>query len=195
MYRSRRRGWGDPYGLFDPKWLEEGLGSQTERAGRTGSVLEGENPEREDYRELLQRLQADFINFKRRVEQDREQQTTSANRELILRILPVLDDLERALSSVPEEMADSEWVKGTALVERKLRATLEEEGLERIEAEGKEFDPREHEAVFCEDSPEHEEGKVKGVLRNGYKLHDRVIRPAQVVVYNGKAGPGDNVPE
>ncbi|TET12721.1 MAG: nucleotide exchange factor GrpE [Dehalococcoidia bacterium] len=79
-------------------------------------------------------------------------------------------------------MADAEWVKGIALIQQKLRATLEEEGLKRIDAEGKDFDPWEHEAVFCEASSDHDEGRVKAVIRDGYKLHDRVIRPAQVVV-------------
>ncbi|MEE8470905.1 MAG: nucleotide exchange factor GrpE, partial [Dehalococcoidia bacterium] len=142
--------------------------------------------EEENYRELLQSVKADFINYKRRVQQDGEDQAKSANKELILKLLPTIDDLERALSSGPQEIADAEWVEGVALIHRKLEATLEGEGLERIDAEGKEFDPWEHEAVFCEESSDHDEGKVKTVLRNGYKLHDKVIRPAQVVVSKGR---------
>ena len=184
MYRlNRRRREQDE--LFDQGWLEEAFGLRTnheESPGPKAPEPEKANAEGEKYRDLLQRLQADFINYKRRVEQEREEQTKSANRELILKLLPVADDFTRALGTVPQEMADADWVKGMALIERKLMAILEEEGLKRIEAEGKEFDPWEHEAVFCEGSSDHDEGKVKAVLRDGYKLHDRVLRPAQVVV-------------
>jgi len=182
MYRPSR-GWEGE--LFGPGWLEEAFGLRPDREESPEprpSEPEGTNAEVEEYRDLLQRLQADFVNYKRRVQQEREEQTRSANRELILKLLPILDDFARALGPVPQEMADAEWVKGIALIQQKLMATLEEEGLKRIDAEGKDFDPWEHEAVFCEESSDHDEGRVKAVIRDGYKLHDRVIRPAQVVV-------------
>ena len=134
----------------------------------------------------------DYETAERRVQLEREEQTKSANRELILKLLPILDDFGRALESVPQEMTDANWVKGMALIERKLTVILEEEGLKRIEAEGKEFDPWEHEAVFCERSSNYDEGKVKAVLREGYKLHDRLIRPTQVAVSNG-CEPGEPI--
>jgi len=182
MYRPNR-GWEGE--LFGPGWLEEAFGLRPDReeSPEPGpSEPERTNAEVEEYRDLLQRLQADFVNYKRRVERAREEQTRSSNKALILKLLPILDDFTRALGPVPQEMADAEWVKGIALIQQKLMATLEEEGLKRIDAEGKDFDPWEHEAVFCEESSHRDEGKVKAVIRDGYKLHDRVIRPAQVVV-------------
>ncbi|MFQ5875685.1 MAG: nucleotide exchange factor GrpE [Dehalococcoidia bacterium] len=184
MHRPSR-GWREEGELFGPGWLEEAFGLRPDREESPAprpSEPERTNAEVEEYRDLLQRLQADFVNYKRRVEREREEQTKSANRELILKLLPIMDDFARALGPVPQEMADAEWVKGIALIQQKLMATLEEEGLKRIDAEGKHFDPWEHEALFCEGSSDDDEGKVKAVIRDGYKLHDRVIRPAQVVV-------------
>ena len=193
MYKPRKRGSSEEDEFFGPGGLEQAFGlrrDHEESPETEPSQPEQPNTEVEEYRDLLQRLQADFINYKRRVEREREEQTKSANRELIVKLLPVLDDFARALGTVPEEMADADWVQGMALIERKLRATLEEEGLKRIDAEGRDFDPWEHEAVFCEHSSDHDEGKVKAVFRDGYKLYDRVIRPAQVVVAKGNE-PGE----
>jgi molecular chaperone GrpE len=195
MYRPRKRRWDEEDELFGPGGLEQAFGlprNHEESPEAEPSEPEQTNTEAEEYRDLLQRLQADFVNYKRRVEREREEQTKSANRELILKLLPVLDDFARALGTVPQEMADADWVQGMALIERKLMATLEEEGLKRIGAEGKDFDPWEHEAVFCEQSSDNDEGKVKAVFRDGYKLHDRVIRPAQVVVAKGSE-PGEPI--
>jgi molecular chaperone GrpE len=192
MYRPWKRRWGEEDELFGPGGLEEAFGLRRNHEQNPETKLsepEKTNAEAEECRDLLQSLQADFINYKRRVEREREEQTKSANRELILKLLPVLDDFARALGTVPQEMADADWVQGMALIERKLMAILEEEGLERIDAEGKEFDPWEHEAVFCEQSSDHDQGTVKAVFRDGYKLHDRVIRPAQVVV-SKRSEPG-----
>jgi len=128
MYRPSRGG-REEGELFGPGWLEEAFGLRPDREESPEprpSEPEGTNAEVEEYRDLLQRLQADFVNYKRRVEQEREEQTRSANRELILKLLPTLDDFARALGPVPQEMADAEWVKGIALIQQKLMATLEE---------------------------------------------------------------------
>ncbi len=132
-----------------------------------------------DHETRLQTLQADFANYRRRVERDREGHTRLANEDLIGKLLPVLDDFERAMRSAPEE---SEWVKGMAMVERALKTTLGEAGLARIEAEGREFDPEEHEAVSFEEGGEAEDGMVESVIRQGYRLHGKLLRPAQVSV-------------
>jgi molecular chaperone GrpE len=195
VYR-RNRGWSEESQSLGPGWLEEAFSLRPNRAQDRETKPSG--PERadgeeEEYRDLLHRRQADFVNYKRRVEREREEQARSANSALILKLLPVLDDFARALGTMPQEMADADWVKGMALIKRKLMATLEEEGLKRIEAEGKDFDPWEHEAVFCEGSSDHDEDKVRAVLRDGYKFHDRVIRPAQVVVSKGGGRPGEPI--
>jgi molecular chaperone GrpE len=154
--------------------------------------LEERTAKEEEYLDLLQRTQADFINYKHRVEREREEQTKFANADLILKLLPVLDNLNRAVETMSQEIARADWAKGIELIRKKLTAVLEEEGVSVIEAEGKDFDPWEHEAVYYEESAEYEEGKIKDVFKNGYRLNGRVIRPAQVAVSKG-ANKGENI--
>jgi len=144
--------------------------------------LEAANQRAEEYLRLAQRTQADFINYRRRVEQERAEQAARARGDVILRILPVLDDFERALAAVPPEAAGQDWLEGVRLIERKLRAVLESEGVTRIEAEGQPFDPWQHEAVARQVAPGVAPNTVIAVHRAGYRLGDRVLRPAQVVV-------------
>ncbi len=130
-----------------------------------------------------QRAEADFQNYKRRVEQERDENRRFASAALIINTLPILDDLERALGSLDVRLAGLTWFEGVALIHRKLMVLLENAGVTIIEAEGRQFDPREHEAVT---HAEGEEGKVMAEVQRGYKLHDRVLRPAMVVVGKGK---------
>ena len=128
------------------------------------------------------RTQADFINYKRRQDQDRQEASNFANSTLILNLLPILDDLQRALKSVPSHMAKAPWVEGIKLIERKFQAGLEAQGLTQIEAQGQPFDPNLHEATLRTVG---EEGIVVKELQTGYKLHDRVLRPTRVAVGSG----------
>lgn len=130
-----------------------------------------------------QRAQADFVNYKRRIEQEREDFARSSHAALILSILHVLDDLERALSSIPHRQERQPWVEGVRMVERKLRNTLEAQGVTAIEALGQPFDPNYHEAVRQDRG---EEGIVVQEMRKGYMLYDKVLRPSMVVVGNGE---------
>jgi len=130
-----------------------------------------------------QRAQADFINYKRRSEQEREETAKFANTMLVLSILPILDDFERAFSSIPPRLAKASWVDGIRLIERKLRTNLEMQGLAEIKALGEPFDPNLHEAAM---HGKGKEGIVVGELQKGYKMHDRVIRPTKVIVGNGE---------
>ena len=130
-----------------------------------------------------QRAQADLVNYKKHAEQERLEGIRFANTALILNLLLVIDDFERAFASLPPELADSTWVEGVRLVQRKLWASLEGQGLSEIAALGEPFDPTLHEAVM---QVEGEEGKVVEELQRGYKLHERVIRPARVAVGRGK---------
>jgi molecular chaperone GrpE len=136
----------------------------------------------DEYLRLAQRTQADFINYRRRIEEERTQQTREANVAFVQRLLPILDDFERALANAAPEDLESNWGKGMLLVERNLRGLLAAEDVVRIEAEGAEFDPRQHEAVARQPSADMREGHVLHVIRSGYRKGDRVIRPAQVVV-------------
>jgi molecular chaperone GrpE len=126
-----------------------------------------------------QRAVAEFQNYKKRMERDREVEKSWMKGELIKRVLPVLDDLERAMQNRPE---DSSWASGINLITRKLQTLLEAEGLQRIEAEGKPFDPNFHEAISYENAEGVESGCVIAITQNGYLLGDRVVRPALVRV-------------
>ncbi|RLC65065.1 MAG: nucleotide exchange factor GrpE [Chloroflexi bacterium] len=136
-----------------------------------------------EYLANWQRAEADFINYKRRNEQERAEIASFANASLIKDLLPVLDDFERALENVSDDFDGPTWVDGIRLIHRKLKAVLEERGLSEIEAEGGAFDPNLHEAVMCVDG---EEGKVCEEIQKGYRLRDRLLRPSMVKV--GKEG-------
>lgn len=132
-----------------------------------------------EYKDGWQRSVAEFQNYRRRVEAEKAETYQTAVGSIIKRYLPVLDDMERAMQARPAELA---WADGVELICRKLQSILEAEGLKRIEAEGQKFDPNFHEAIAQEPVEGVESGTVIGIVRNGYMLGDRVIRPAMVRV-------------
>jgi molecular chaperone GrpE len=127
----------------------------------------------------LLRLAADFENYKKRAARERQEYVALANERLIAELLPILDDLERALSAA-EQHEEAQLEEGVELVHRSLAGLLERHGVQPISTEGK-FDPHVHEALLSQPS-EAEEGSVIDVVQKGYKLGDRVVRPARVVV-------------
>jgi molecular chaperone GrpE len=132
-----------------------------------------------EYKDGWQRSVAEFQNYRRRLEAEKAETYQSAVGGIIKRYLPVLDDMERAMQARPANLA---WADGVELICRKLQSILEVEGLKRIEAEGQKFDPNIHEAIAQEPIDGMESGTVVAVVRNGYMLGDRVIRPAMVRV-------------
>lgn len=146
-------------------------------------ALAAEKKRAEEYLANWQRAQADFVNYKRRAEQDRLEFNKFANASLLLGLLPVLDDLERAIAAIPAEFADRDWVEGVRLVERKFRTNLERQGVKPILALGMAFDPNFHEAVRQDRGPE---GVVIQEFQKGYTLNDKLLRPTKVVVGNGE---------
>lgn len=142
----------------------------------------------EDYLENWKRAQADFINYKRRAEQEKLEMGQYANAQLILSLLPVLDDFERAFENTTSRMAKSEWAAGMKLIENKFRSVLAAQGLSPIDALGKLFDPTLHEAVM---RGQGDEDIIVKEIRRGYMLNDKVIRPSQVVVGNGEVTPSE----
>lgn len=126
-----------------------------------------------------QRSLAEFQNYRKRIDRDRQGEQAAMKGDLLKKVLPVLDDLERALQNRP---ANDAWSGGVELIQRKLQGILEAEGLRRIDAVGAQFDPSFHEAISQEPVQDAESGQVIEVLRQGYTLGDRVIRPAQVRV-------------
>ena len=127
------------------------------------------------------RLAADFENYKKRVRQEQLDTMKYAAATVAERLLPVLDDADRALSHAPEGV-DESWLKGVRLTFQKLEEVLGSVGVERIEALGAVFDPKQHEAVASEETAKHPEDTVVAELRAGYRMHDRVLRPALVKV-------------
>ena len=140
---------------------------------------EPQQPEQEVVDDRLLRLAADFENYKKRAARERQEYVQLANERLIAELLPILDDLERALNAA-EEHQEAQLEEGVALVHRSLAGLLERHGLTAIETEGQ-FDPHVHEALLSQPS-EAEEGSVIDVVQKGYKLGDRVVRPARVVI-------------
>ena len=148
-----------------------------------------------ELRASWQRTAADFANFRRRTEQERETVVGLANEVLLLKLLNVVDDFDRALAAMPRELEHLGWIEGVWLVERKLHALLDSEGVTPMEVIGQPFDPREHEAVIHEETTEAPDGTVIAELQRGYHLRDRVLRPALVKVANNAgqaAGTGGN---
>ena len=157
-------------------------GAPAPAAGGANTELAEARARAADFEDRWKRAAAEFANYKRRTEQDRVTWFREANAGLITEFLPVLDDLERALANVPPGEAESKWVEGVRLVERKYRGVLERQGVAPIEAVGQPFDPALHEAVGGSGET------VTQEFRRGYTLHGRVLRPAMVVV--GEAAEG-----
>lgn len=144
--------------------------------------LEGTRLEAEQHRDLAQRAQADLSNYRRRTEEDRIAQQQLSNNRLLIKFLPVVDELELAIGHADRKRPSKSWIEGVKLIQRKISNLLDSEGVSKIEALGAQFDPLEHEAVGTQETTEYTSGHVVEVVRNGYRLHDRVIQPAQVVV-------------
>jgi molecular chaperone GrpE len=173
---------------------EEVENTEVEEAGDTRGGGDRMNPvptsveslqrERDELVDTLQRVQADFENYRKRAARDQQSLVARAHERLVKELLPVLDDLERALEAA-EAHEEAKLEEGVALVARSFADVLRKEGLEEVETEGT-FDPHVHEALLSQPS-EAEEGAVIEVIQKGYRLGDRVLRPARVVVAAPKA--------
>ena len=133
------------------------------------------------YKSIAQRAQADLVNYRNRAIQELEESKRTVQFGLLSRFISVVDDLERAMENLPEE-SQNEWSEGIALVLRNLEKILELEGVVQIESLGKPFDPKEHEALLYEENTEIEDGQIVSVIQQGYRLNERIIRPARVTV-------------
>lgn len=145
--------------------------------------LEQAESERAQFRAMAQRAQADLINYRQRVEREGEESRRAGMERAITKLLPIVDDVQMALQHTPahgSEAAWLAWVEGIRLIERRLAALLESEGVTPIAAEGKPFDPFAHEALFQVNDPSKPPGVVVMVTRQGYKINDKVLRAAQV---------------
>jgi molecular chaperone GrpE len=160
-----------------------GPGPRTE--GVAADHVPGPGPEevareRDEYLDALQRLKAEFDNYRKRAARDQEQLVARAHERLVKELLPVLDDLERALAAA-EEHEEAQLEEGVRLVHRALVEALQKEGLAEIETDGQ-FDPHVHEALLSQPDDEQESGAILDVLQKGYRIGDKVLRPARVIV-------------
>lgn len=162
--------------LEDEEVLEEESTEEIEEAREDSHSKEQEI---QDLNNRLLRLQADFINYKNRVEREKSSIYSNAKEDIILQILPVLDNFERALSNMASENA---YYEGVKMIYDQLIDVLTKNGLKEIDSEGKAFDPNFHHAVFTEEVEDKEEGTIIEVLQKGYMLNDKVIRPSMVKV-------------
>lgn len=181
--------------VVDAEGLEDTGQDEGQESPEGGDELEALKTELEktqaqasEYLDGWQRARAEFANFKKRTEAEREDIRCRSNEELLLRLLPVVDDFERAFQSVPPELADEAWVNGVAMVLHKLESLLENQNVIPVESVGQAFDPQRHEAIMQEESTEHPDGTVIEELLKGYCLGDRVLRPSIVKVASNPEG-------
>ena len=145
--------------------------------------LDATQAKSEEYLAGLQRERAEFANYRRRTAEEREANLGLAGEDLIRKVLALADDFDLAIEARPEAIAADPWVEGVAAIDRKLRALLESEGVKEIDASpGRPFDPREHEAIATVPGTGRDEGEIVEEIRRGYRLRDRVVRPALVAV-------------
>jgi molecular chaperone GrpE len=145
-----------------------------------------------DYLLALQRERAEFQNFRRRTAEEREREAGLASDSLIFKVLVLADDFDRAIESRPTSAEGASWAEGVAAIDRKLRVLLESEGVRPIEVTpGAAFDPREHEALISIPGSDFPEGVVVAELQRGYRIRDRILRPARVAI---AAGPESSDP-
>ena len=145
--------------------------------------LDAARGQADEYLAALQRERAEFLNFKRRTADERERDLGLAGEDLIRKVLALADDFDRAIDARPAEFADHAWVEGIVAIDRKLRALLESEGVSAIDAgPGLPFDPREHDAIANVPGTGRPDGHIVEEIRRGYRLRERVIRPALVAV-------------
>jgi molecular chaperone GrpE len=163
---------------------EDSVTQEQDSTEDAGKALAEEKSKADNYLANLQRSEADFRNYKKRVEQEKQESLNWSNAELIKSILPVLDDMERAFSMVDPSVEDSTWLEGFKIIQRNLKDVLRAHGCNEIECVGVAFDPNLHEAVAHEEG---EEGIIISEHRKGYMMKSKVLRAPQVTVGKGKA--------
>lgn len=163
--------------------------SETQEATAETPASENENTEliaaqkqAKDYLEALQRERADFSNYKRRTEREMKDSYANATNSTLMALLPVIDDFERALSSLPEELQDNAWASGVMAIQRKFQKVLDDYGIVVIDPVGEVFDPNRHEAIGTDSDTNMQPGHITTTLQKGYMSGERVLRPALVRV-------------
>jgi molecular chaperone GrpE len=165
---------------------EEGEEPAVEGLEALRNELEQARAKEAEYLDGWQRARAELSNARKRFQREQQQSYTNAKADVLSRLLPIVDDLERAFETLPDDLSGHGWVEGIRLVQCKAQGLLEQEGVAPIDAVGREFDPFLHQAVTHEPSDQVPEGHVIAQMQRGYSLGDRVLRPCMVRV---SAGP------
>lgn len=160
----------------------EQIPSDAETVEDFQAEIEALRAQADEYLDGWQRSRAEFANYKKRTEREKEEMHAQVTGKILTHYLDIIDDLERALRDQPMESGSNAWAEGINLIYIKLKAILESEGIEPIAADGITFDPNFHEAISYEENDDHQDGQVIEVVQRGYKLGDRVLRPAMVRV-------------
>ena len=163
--------------------LEEQMATELDEVEDLQARLDETEREKDQFRSMALRYRADLENYKKRATQEMAETRERANAQLLLKLVGVAGDFNRAVNFLPEDAVDVSWYEGVQLVQRSMENMLQSEGLSRIEAAiGQPFDVSQHEAVFFEPTDDVSEGAVVRIIRDGYRLHSRVLRAAQVSV-------------
>jgi len=158
--------------------------STAEKTADESSELMDARKQAQEYMAGWQRERAEFANYKKRAEREMKDLAQNAAVESLMGLLPIIDDIDRAMTSVPPELKDNPWTSGVGAISRKFQKILDEHGVSVIDPVGEVFDPNRHEAVATEDSSDVESGHITATLQKGYTFGDRVLRPALVRVAN-----------
>lgn len=166
----------------DPVELPVNAGAESDAPSPLEEQIRKLTAEKDELRDTLLRRQADFDNYRKRVEKERHQERHRGVEHVVEALLPVLDAFDNALASAEKDSAAAEYVTGFELIRRQLWDLLSKQGLARIESVGKEFNPHFHHAIARVETTEQPDGTVVGELQPGYTFHERVVRPAMVRV-------------
>ena len=153
--------------------------------------LEEARKKEAEYLDGWQRARAELANARKRFQREQQQAYTNAQADILARLLPVVDDFERAIETLPDNLLGLTWTEGVVLIQRKLALLLEQAGVGTIDAVGQEFDPFSHEAVTHEPSGDIPDGHVISELQKGYRMGDRVLRPSMARVSSGEPHSGE----
>ncbi|MFL7891167.1 MAG: nucleotide exchange factor GrpE [Anaerolineales bacterium] len=159
---------------------DQGEALETDKIELLQAEIDKLRQQSQEYLDGWQRERAEFANYKKRKEKESQLLQNNISGNIIRKYLDIVDDLERALQNQPEEGEGASWAKGIELIYRKFLSALEAEGVVPMKVKGQQFDPNLHEAISLEPNEEYESGQIIEVLRNGYLIGDRVIRPASV---------------
>lgn len=162
--------------------ISDGDHAMQEQVAGLRQDLEAAKREATQYVDAAQRAQAELVNFRRRTEEERLNLSKYLNSRLITKLLPVMEELHMAVAHAEDGEPNAPWLDGVKLIQRKLINLLESEGVSAIEAVGTMFNPLEHEALGTVETTEYPPGYVTEAMRPGYRLHDRILQPAQVMV-------------